>query len=288
MTRATLVLLLMACTAARAQSPETVQLPVQVKGSSVVMHLQYFKPQGPGPFPVVIHLHGRGVNRDERAAMRQAVPSSHAQWWLSRGVAVVAPVRVGYGETGGPDLEDTGARWEGSRCTGQPDFSRVAWAARDAAAIAHDWVQNQSWASRDRILVEGYSFGGLAALAVAGLDLAGLRGVINFSGGTAGNPIDSPGRSCRPDLMASTMEVLGAQSRVPSLWLYADNDPFWGPDAPREWNAAFRRARGVTLFARLAPLPGMNGHDLMAEAPQLWSRYVIAFVRHTGFLPDAK
>lgn len=272
--------------AAQAEDVANVMLPVHVNGSLVSMSVQYFKPPGDGPFPVVIHLHGRATNRAERAAMRHAVPPSHVRWWLAQGVAVVAPIRVGYGVTGGPDIEDTGARWRAGTCTGEPQFARVAWAARDSAAIAHKWVMEQPWARKDRIVVEGYSLGGLAAVAVGGLGLPGVKGVINFSGGTAANPIDAPGRSCRPEVMSDAYRVLGQQSRVPGLWLYAENDSYWGREAPRAWHEAFRAGGGDADLLVTGPVEGGEGHWLMMRGSQLWAGRVGSFVRRVGLVAD--
>ena len=258
-------------------------VPIMAGGLSLDMRVQVFKPEGKGPFPTVIYLHGRAPNRTGRERIETAIPPGHDEWWLRKGVAVIAPVRPGYGATGGPDLEDTGARWRGAECLGEPDFMRVANATARPALVAYEWAQWQPWVKRDTILVEGYSLGGLGAMAVAAANPSGVRGVVNFSGGTAGNPIGAPGKSCRPDLMAQAYQELGRKARVPSLWLYAENDRYWGAQSPKQWHAAFREGGGAGELVVTPPVEG-DGHLLLPDGPALWVPRLEAFIRKVGFI----
>jgi acetyl esterase/lipase len=79
-------------------------------GREVAMPIEVFRPGGDGPFPVVLFLHGRASAQAERARRALAIPRGHARYWLTRGFAVVAPIRPGYGGTSGVDPEATGAR----------------------------------------------------------------------------------------------------------------------------------------------------------------------------------
>ncbi|MBI5274984.1 MAG: dipeptidyl aminopeptidase [Burkholderiales bacterium] len=258
------------------------QATVRLRGGrDMVVHI--YKPEGRGPFPTVIYLHGRALNRSLRDNLESAVPPGHAQWWLRQGVAVIAPVRPGYGATGGPDVEDTGARWAEGECVGEPDFLRVAQAAREPALAAYEWAQWQPWVQRDRMLVEGHSLGGLAAVAVAAANPVGVRGIVNFSGGTAGNPVASPGQSCRPDLMAAAYATLGRSTRVPSVWIYAADDRYWGREAPRSWHAAFRQGGSDSELVVTADAGG-DGHQLLVNGGALWQEPLASFARKVGFL----
>lgn len=64
----------------------------------------------------------------------------------------------------------------------------------------------------------------------------GVDAVVNFAGGTGGNPSIAPTGSCTPDRMTELYAKLCANSRTPGLWIYVRNDLF-----------AFLRTLGLQL-----------------------------------------
>ena len=266
--------------------PEVVKLPLQIGGDAVEVVAHLYKPPGDGPFPLVIFSHGRAPNRLDRAKLRNPVLVGHANYWLRQGVAVVAPVRPGYGETGGSDREDSFARWDGDQCRGNPDFTRTAEHARDAVVATYQWALRQPWVRKDRILLEGQSVGGLATVAAGALNLPGVVGFVNFAGGTGGNPERSPGKSCMPENLMQIYAVFGRQAREPSLWLYAENDHYWGADVPKQWYAAFQAGGSDARLVQTGPVPGHDGHQLLNYGGAMWSEPLNAFVRQIGLLSN--
>lgn len=262
--------------------PEIIRLPLVINGqpTEVVAHL--YKPRGDGPFPLVIHSHGRAGTPVERTKLEYPVAVGHGNYWLRKGVAVIAPVRPGYGATGGGDVENSGARWQGNVCIGKPDFMRVAESARRTVVATHEWALRQPWVRKDRILVQGQSVGGLTAVATAALNLPGVVGTVNFAGGAAGYPEISPGKSCDPAALEETYRALGRQARGPSLWLYAQNDLYWGADAPKAWHEAYRAGGSDTQFVATAPVANHDGHQLLLHGGRLWSVPLEAFIRKVG------
>lgn len=117
---------------------------------------------------------------------------------------------------------------------------------RHPIAIGH----GNYWLRKDRILLEGQSVGGMTTVATAALNLPGVVGAVNFSGGAGGNPHVSPGKSCMPDNLTETYRQFGQQARVPSLRLYAQNDQYWGPQMPTIWFQAYQA--GGSLWLRFA------------------------------------
>ena len=71
---------------------------------------------------------------------------------------------------------------------------------------------------------------------------------INFSGGMGGNPSGSPRQSCKPELLTDIYRQYGTTTRIPTLWLYAENDLFWGADMPRHWFEAFKAGSSDVSF----------------------------------------
>lgn len=97
-----------AASAKPATHAETVLIPAPGMGTfggTVDMHADLFKPDGPGPYPVLIFSHGRAPDRLARAGLKHPIQEWHVRYWLEHGVAVLAPVRVGYGETGAGSRE---------------------------------------------------------------------------------------------------------------------------------------------------------------------------------------
>lgn len=269
---------------ANQQGPEIAILPLLVDGSvrQVVTHI--YRPLGAGPFPLVIFSHGRAPKEADREKLQYPVLVGHANYWLQKGVAVVAPVRPGYGATGGADRENSSTRWRNGICIAEPDFTGVARRASEVVAAVHELAIQQSWVRRDRILLEGQSVGGLTTVAASTLNLSGVIANVNFSGGSGGSPDISRGRSCKPENLTRTYAEFGKLTKFPSLWLYAENDEFWGAEAPREWHRAFRAGGSDTEFVQTGPLPDHDGHSLLNHGGRMWSVPLDAFVRRVGLL----
>jgi dipeptidyl aminopeptidase/acylaminoacyl peptidase len=135
----------------------------------------YYRPAGPGPFPVVINIHG-GPEAQARPYF-----SGFVQFLVSEaGIAVLDPnVRGsdGYGKT--YLTLDNGARREDS--------------VKDIGALL-DWVAGQKDLDAKRVAVVGGSYGGYMVLASlvhfgdrlrAGVDVVGISSFITFLENTA-------------------------------------------------------------------------------------------------------
>ena len=145
-----------------------------------------------------------------------------------------------------------------------------------------DWTREQPWAIHSKILVAGNSVGGLTSAALAATNPPGVVAYINFAGGIAGNPEQAPGRSCAPEKVREAFALYGKTARIPSLWLYAPNDKFWGADAPRQWHAAYVASGGAAEFVATAPVPNLDGHELIFVGRDLWAPIVELFLKRIG------
>lgn len=195
----------------------------------------------------------------------------------------MAPIRPGYGETGGPDIESSGNRIDrAGACQGAGAYHRVARNAADVVEAAVKWGREQKWVNPRAILLAGQSVGGLTSAATGARNLPGVIGYINFSGGTGGNPEKRPKASCFPELLEQVYGTFGRTTRVPNIWLYAPNDLFWGEEAPRRWHRAFAAAGGRGEFVMTAPVPNEDGHRLLLRGGKLWSIPVDRFLSGLG------
>ena len=261
---------------------EPVRIVIDVPGASSML-AGVFLPNGNGPFPVLLYSHGRSGTPAERTHTRIPDVRSSVRYWLGKGFAVVTPIRPGYGETGGPDHEDAGVVLDMfGNCGGSPTYERAAAAAASAVLVALEWVRDQPWADRDRIVLAGASMGGLASIATAAKNPPGVVAYINFSGGTGGDGTRAPEHSCGSDAMESLMRTLGRANRVPGLWLYAKNDRFWGSQWPVAWYSAFSESAHFTQFVMTDPVPNSDGHQLLARGGRLWTAPVDSFLAQHG------
>ncbi|WP_051229460.1 alpha/beta hydrolase family protein [Paludibacterium yongneupense] len=253
---------------------------IGIFGGEVNMVTRVFLPEGPGPFPVVLFSHGRAPDQAGRARLRQPLARDHARFWVEKGFAVVAPIRPGYGETGGEDRESSrfGYRAPGA-CASSSGYRHVAQSASEAIAAALAWIRLQPWARAHDILLEGQSVGGLATVAAIATKPDGVRAYINFAGGTGGDPVHHPGNSCDPEQLAALYADFGKTTVAPGLWVYALNDQFWGADVPVVWFDSFAAGGSPARFLHAPAVPDGDGHGLSRHERAYWAPYIDAFLR---------
>ena len=63
----------------------------------------------PAPRPLLLLNHGRAVDAAARAALGRVRFTEASNWLARHGFLVAMPTRIGYGVTGGEDVEDSGA-----------------------------------------------------------------------------------------------------------------------------------------------------------------------------------
>jgi dienelactone hydrolase len=268
---------------------ERVLIPVKgagLFGRDLDMVTQLFKPDGDGPFPVVLFSHGRAGDAAGRSKLTQPVSKGQVRYWIAHGFAVLAPIRPGYGATGGSDVENSGAVFSTPPCVGRPDFTSVAAAGERATLSALAWLRNQSWAKPDRIVLVGQSVGGLVTVATASHEPQGVIGYVNFAGGSGGNPDRSPGRSCEPEELTALYGEFGRTTTIPNMWIYSQNDQYWGEQMPVLWHEAFARnakaPQASTTFIHAPPVPDGDGHGLSRHSQALWAPYLDSFLSSLG------
>ena len=236
------------------------------------MRTVVFKPKGKGPFPLVIVNHGSTQNVARRALMSAPQYTALSLWFVARGYAVALPQRPGHGKTGGPYLEDQGG------CTGA-DFGKAGLATADSIETALRYLTGQSYVRRDHVIIVGQSAGGWGALALASRNPAGVSAVIAFAPGRGGRSNDRPNSNCAPGKLVETAGQFGRTARIPSLWLYAENDSYFGPALSRRVVDAYRAAGGIAEY-RLLPPYGNDGHRLidLKDGDKVWGPLIENFL----------
>jgi len=229
----------------------------------------------PAPRPILLLNHGRAAEAAARASMGRARFAEASRWFAERGFLVAVPTRIGYGISGGEDVEDSG------NCNNR-NYPPAYRAAADQSLQLLDALRSREDTLKDRTVVLGQSFGGATAVALAALAPPGVVASINFAGGGGGDPKAHPEQPCGPALLKRLFAGYGQTARMPMLWVYAENDRYFGPKLPREWVQAFHEAGGQAEFRQFPP-HGEDGHQLFARFPQAWEPVVADFLRRQGF-----
>ena len=233
----------------------------------------------PKPYPVAVINHGRAVKPEQRATFGRSTSITNARWFASMGFLVVVPTRLGYGVTGGDDVEDSG---ECKSKNYPPSYEAAASQTLQVLAA----VLQRPDVRGDHTLILGQSFGGTTAIALAAKNPPGVQATINFAGGGGGNPETQPQQPCGTSQLKRMFANYGETARTPTLWVYTENDQWMGPVYPREWFEAFKEKGGNGEFVQFPP-NGKDGHGLFSQAPDVWRFRMLEFLRANGY-PELK
>lgn len=260
---------------------EVIKVPVKVSNAygrvfaHEIVATVWFDDAAPKPYPIAVLNHGRAVKPDERNAIGRAKFTAASRWLTRFGFLVVVPTRMGYGETGGEDVEDTGSC---NRKNYPPGYE----AGTQQTIAALEVVRQRPDAAKDKVIFAGISFGGAIAITAASKPIPGLVATINFAGGGGGNPETQPQQPCSTAGLKRMFAEYGKTAKVPTLWVYTENDQWMGAKFPREWFEAFQEAGGQGEFIMFPPF-GDDGHGLFVKAPHIWQPKVREFLNSVGF-----
>jgi dienelactone hydrolase len=223
----TLFAMAVAADAAPLPAPHQVDIPL----ANATLHAQLYRPDGDGPFPVVIALHGCGglAARSEQVAPRYR---DWAEQLVNRGTAVLLP-------------DSYGSRELGPQCRLK---ERQVRARRERVAdimAARQWLVQQPWAAHDRISLLGWANGANALLWAVRPQLSSRIAEPDFRSAIAFYP------DCR------VSSGLGWSARVPTLLLIGAKDDVSPPPACRQM---IDGARGRSALTRIVVYPGAY-HD---------------------------
>jgi dienelactone hydrolase len=243
---------------------ETREIPVTI-----------FRPKGDGPFPLVVMNHGRAVS-DKRAAQGVQRFEHLSRYLVGKGFVVMLPTRVGYAQTYGDFDPEASGDCRSLR------VEPMATAASDQVLATVEFAKTLPFVDATRWLVMGQSVGGLTAVATVGRQPAGLIGAVNFSGGVGGDPEKTPGNPCGPQQVASVFGTFAKSAKVNMLWLYWQNDLYWGAGTPRRWHEAWAGGGGLAEFQSLPPV-GQDGHSGVNNDMDHWVPLVDEYLARLGF-----
>jgi len=238
---------------------ERVSLPVSFRaanGTIVQERLDTLivRPSIQGRLPLAIITHGTHREVAPRATLDPSLYLPVARSFARRGWAAAIVIRHGFGKSSGQFGEGFGD------CT-KPNYVYAAYTGATDLLAAFTVLAQQPYVDPRQILGIGHSTGGLAWLAAASTQPQGLIGVINLAGGNGSLAADT---NCSEQALIDAVGKFGQSSKVPTLWLYAENDHYFGPRLVRAMFDRYRAAGGQAQYEPLSAF-GDDGHGLFAD-----------------------
>lgn len=229
------------------------------------MEAYVFKPEGAGPFPVVIYNHGSRPKHE-----REERPFAYVGEMLAHnGYVVVVPERRGYGKSDGATFDEIVGEDRG------PRFVARVQEETDDMLAAVEFVKTLPYADAKRMGVMGWSFGGIVSVFGASRSTA-FRAVVDQAGAAL-----TWDRS--PSMQAALKEAAG-KIRIPLLGMVAKNDR-----TTESVKAVVREAEKHGAAARFIEYPEFKPQDAAGVAPghlifgkegwKIWEGDVVEFLR---------
>jgi dienelactone hydrolase len=239
------------------------------------------RPVGKGPFPLAVMNHGVSLNARERGFFPLVEFRDAAIWFARRGYLVVAPAGPGYGAMAleASELGLFPVFYSKIGVCENPNFRDAGMAAALLDKWIIDYMIEQKYAAPESAIVIGQSAGGWGAIALSSQNLPSVKAIITFAAGRGGRVSGKPNNNCAPDKLVEATAAFGQSARTPMLWIYIENDTFFGPDLSRRMHTAYTGAGGNAEYHLMPPF-GSDGHffiDSPDAIPQ-WSPLVSQFL----------
>jgi len=220
-----------------------------------------------GKLPIALIAHGKPTTQGSMLDQRATDYTRQARDLARRGWLAVSVMRRGFGASDGPAPVPLS-------CASTTLLDRFAADADDLEA-ALETIGKRPDADASRMIAIGVSAGGAAVTALSARNPKGLVGVVNVSGG-----LRFPGCP-KEDALVAAFKAYGAKSRVPSLWVYAKNDSFFGPALVERMQAAFLDGGGDVKLVMLEADERADGHFIfgLASGRFKWLPQMDAFLR---------
>jgi carboxymethylenebutenolidase len=235
-----------------------------------------YRPAGKGPFPAVIWNHG-----SEKSPTGQV---ELARFYTEHGFVFFLPIREGHGNAPGEYIVDLQDKIRANKSDKNViDRKIVELHERFNADVvsAVDWLKQQPFVDRDRIVMSGCSYGGIQTLLSAEKGL-GVRAFVPFAPGAM-----SFANTALHDRLAQAAK----NAKAPVFLLQAKND---FSTVPSERLAPILKERGTPNGSKLYEAFGtspQHGHGAFAcwsLGTEIWGADVLDFIESAEKVPAAK
>jgi len=244
---------------------EVIFIPKKMALWTLELETTVYKPPGPGPFPLVVINHGKASG--PTGLQPRYTPGWAARYFVERGYVVFVPMRTGFSKsTGG---------YVGAGCN--IESNGLVQAEDVAATVAY--AHTQSYVERTQTLVVGQSHGGWTTLAYgAAKPDPSVKGLVNFAGGLR-----------QPDCIGWQLNLAKAaanyaqDTKIPSLWLYGDNDSFFTKEVYSRMFAYYNKVNPQAQLVAYGEF-GQDSHSLFVSKAgrAIWEPHLETFMKQLG------
>ena len=243
---------------------------VSFSSGSLTLKGLLWRPEGKGPFPVVLYNHGSGRDYEKQFAALGPL-------FASRGYVLLAPYRRGHGLSAGQgeyigDLLDRALKENGPEGRGRLMVKLLETDHLNDQLAALAYLKSLTFVDRNRIAVAGNSFGGIQTVLMAERG-EGIRAAVDFAGAA-----QTWGRS--PSMRERMLKAVRS-AKVPIYFIQAENDQDLSPSRVL---AAEMQRLGKPHKIKIFPSFGKtaeDGHSFGYFGGEIWGPEVFAFLGET-------
>ncbi|MGM4992257.1 invasion associated locus B family protein [Tardiphaga sp. 841_E9_N1_2] len=237
------------------------------------------RPVGDGPFPLVVMNHGISLDADQRTMFPMIEYRDAARWFARRGYVVISPIRYGASSLDDRDLGLYGAVFGHVGSCDNPNFRGPGLAIATLNEWVIEYMSKRKMVQPGKVIVVGQSGGGWGSIALASRNPSSVQAIITFAAGRGGRIDGKANNNCAPEKLIAATGEFGRTARVPMLWIYSENDSYFGPDLTKRMHRAFIEAGGNAEYRMLPPF-GSDGHFMIdsGDAVPIWSPLVAQFL----------
>lgn len=237
------------------------------------LEVSIFRPEGVGPFPLLVFNHGDGADSVKGVRYRNFALAS---LFADMGFAVALPQRPGVGHSAGAYASGFSAS------DGDATYKAREHAKPILAAI--EYLRTLPYVDGDHVVVSGQSAGGFSTMYIASTNPSWLVAAVNFSGGR--NNLGAATHAFN-SMMVNAFGKFGATTKVPMLWVFAEHDSRYPKSVILASHKAFEAAGGKAQLLLFPPLEnGRDGHQVY-QVPDLWRGQLRTYLMERGLKPGA-
>jgi carboxymethylenebutenolidase len=236
--------------------PEEVTFP----SGKLQLHGFLWKPDGPGPFPVVLWNHGSEKLPGWRPEL--------GAFYTAHNYVFFIPHRRGQGRSPGDYIQDLLAQTPPDQRNRR--MVELQEAEVDDVVAALGYLKSLPFVDRERIAISGCSYGGIQTLLAGERDL-GVKALIPFAPGAISWE--------RDPMLQDRLKQAVDRARAPIFLLQAENDFNLAPS--RELSKEAKKKQ-VDFQAKVYPAFGSSHEDghggFCATATDVWGNDVLTFL----------
>jgi len=244
---------------------EVIFIPKKLLIGSVALETTIFRPDGDGPFPLVVINHGKSFGNSH--FQNRYRPLSPIRYFLERNYVVFVPMRQGFSKSGG-NYSDGSCSMRGNGVNQAEDIQPVI-----------EYAHTLPYVDKAQTLIVGQSHGGWTTLAYGASNPdKSVKGLVNFAGGLKNENCSG----WQSDLYR-TAEDFGKETKVPTIWFYGDNDSFFSRQISDAMYENYKTGNPKSEFVAYGTF-GSDSHLLFTsnDGRAVWEPYLTKFLTSIG------